>query len=224
MTRRTAFLAGLMMATCVLLSIEARLAKTDAVLLLCCVAAMGVMARAYLAQSTGRDIPWRHALLLWTALAAGILLKGPLILMVVGLAALALVIADRSARWLMRLRPLVGVLWILRAGAALVRGDHGPRRRQLPAGIGRAGPARQDLQGAGDPRRAARLLPGCCSGSRSGPLHRLPRLQRQRCGGIAASRRCASCWHGSCRAGSCSSWSSPSCRTTCCRSIRRLRS
>ena len=113
MTRRMAFLAGLMMATCVLLNIEARLAKTDAVLLMCCVAAMGVMARAYLFQSTGRDIPWRHAFLLWTALAAGILLKGPLILMVVGLAAFALVIADRSASWLMRLRPMVGVLWIL---------------------------------------------------------------------------------------------------------------
>ena len=56
---------------------------------------------------------WSHALILWTALAGGILLKGPLILMVVGLAALFLVIADRSARWLLRLRPLVGVLWIL---------------------------------------------------------------------------------------------------------------
>jgi 4-amino-4-deoxy-L-arabinose transferase-like glycosyltransferase len=112
-TRRGAFLAGLMMATCVLLNIEARLAKTDAVLLMCCVAAMGVMARAYLRQSTGRDIPWSHALVLWTALAGGILLKGPLILMVVGLAALVLIIADRSARWLLHLRPLVGVLWIL---------------------------------------------------------------------------------------------------------------
>ena len=112
-TRRSAFLAALMMATCILLNVEARLAKTDAVLLMCCVAAMGVMARAYLFQSTGRDITWSHALLLWTALAAGILLKGPLILMVVGLAALALVIADRSASWLMRLRPMVGVLWIL---------------------------------------------------------------------------------------------------------------
>jgi 4-amino-4-deoxy-L-arabinose transferase-like glycosyltransferase len=112
-TRRSAFLAGLMLATSLLLGIEARLAKTDAMLLMCCVAAMGVMARAYLTQSTGRDIPWGHALILWTALAAGILLKGPLILMVVALAALFLAIADRSARWLLRLRPLVGVLWVL---------------------------------------------------------------------------------------------------------------
>jgi len=112
-TQRGAFLAGLMLATSLLLGIEARLAKTDAMLLLCCVAAMGVMARAYLTQSTGRDIPWSHALVLWTALAAGILLKGPLILMVVALAALFLAIADRSARWLLRLRMLVGVLWVL---------------------------------------------------------------------------------------------------------------
>ena len=112
-TRRGAFLAGLMMATSLLLNVEARLAKTDAVLLLCCVVAMAVMARAYLTQSTGRDIPWGHALILWSALAGGILLKGPLILMIVGLPALFLAIADRSARWLMRLRPLVGVLWVL---------------------------------------------------------------------------------------------------------------
>jgi len=112
-TRRGALLAGLMVAICTLLNIEARLAKTDAVLLLCCVAAMGVMARAYLTHSTGRDIPWSHAVVLWSALAGGILFKGPLILMVIGLAALALVVADRCARWLMRLRPMVGVLWVL---------------------------------------------------------------------------------------------------------------
>src|SRR5256714_5135342 len=112
-TSRGAFLAGLMMATSLLLGIEARLAKTDAVLLMCCVAAMGVMARAYLTQSTGGDIPWSHALVLWTALAGGILLKGPLILLVVGIAALFLAIADRSAHWLLRLRPLVGILWVL---------------------------------------------------------------------------------------------------------------
>src|SRR6188474_2785538 len=81
-TRRAAYLAGLMMATSVLLGVEARLAKTDAMLLLCCVAALGVLARGYLAQSE-RDISWGQALILWTAIAGGILLKGPLILMVV---------------------------------------------------------------------------------------------------------------------------------------------
>jgi 4-amino-4-deoxy-L-arabinose transferase-like glycosyltransferase len=113
MSRRFAFLAGLMIATCLLLNIEARLAKTDAMLLLCCVAAMGVMARAYLRQADQRDVPWSHAAILWTAIAAGILIKGPLILMVVGVAALSVSIADRSGRWILKLRPLVGVLWVI---------------------------------------------------------------------------------------------------------------
>ena len=46
-------------------------------------------------------------------LAVGILIKGPLILMVVGLAAGTLVLLDRSARWLLALRPLPGLLWLL---------------------------------------------------------------------------------------------------------------
>ena len=46
--RRGALLAALMMAGSTLLGVEARLAKTDAVLLFTVVAAMGVLARAYL--------------------------------------------------------------------------------------------------------------------------------------------------------------------------------
>src|SRR6516225_1264348 len=49
LTRRGAVLAALMMCSCVLLSAEARLAKTDAMLLLTVVAAMGALARPYLA-------------------------------------------------------------------------------------------------------------------------------------------------------------------------------
>src|SRR6201996_1968550 len=54
-TRRGAALAGLMMASCVLLGAEARLAKTDAMLLLTVVAAMGAMARVYLSWQRGED-------------------------------------------------------------------------------------------------------------------------------------------------------------------------
>ena len=49
-SRRAALLAGLMMATSILLGVEARLAKTDAMLLLTAVAAMGAMARVYLGE------------------------------------------------------------------------------------------------------------------------------------------------------------------------------
>ena len=115
-TRRGAVLAGLMMASSVLLGVEARLAKTDAMLLLAVVAAMGALARVYLSWQRGEDPihpPWTWPAVFWTALAGGILLKGPLILMFVGLAIGTLAILDRSATWLWRLRPVWGLTWLL---------------------------------------------------------------------------------------------------------------
>jgi 4-amino-4-deoxy-L-arabinose transferase-like glycosyltransferase len=114
-TRRSALLAGLMMASSVLLGVEARLAKTDAMLLFTCVAAMGAMARIYLASHRQPDAPgrWGMPALLWTAAAVSTLIKGPLILMFIGLTALVLSIADRSGRWIWRLKPVAGVIWML---------------------------------------------------------------------------------------------------------------
>jgi 4-amino-4-deoxy-L-arabinose transferase-like glycosyltransferase len=113
--RRAAVLAGLMMASCVLLGIERLLAKTDALLLMTVVAAMGAMARAYLWHERERldaASAWMVAAIFWTALAAGVLLKGPLIVMVVGLAAIALIVVDRSAGWLLTLKPIAGIIWL----------------------------------------------------------------------------------------------------------------
>jgi 4-amino-4-deoxy-L-arabinose transferase-like glycosyltransferase len=114
-SRRAALLAGLMMASCVLLGIERLIAKTDAMLLLTVVAATGAMARAYLPDQRERLEPaaaWLLAGIFWSALAVGVLLKGPLIVMIVGLAASALIVVDRSARWLLALKPLVGIAWL----------------------------------------------------------------------------------------------------------------
>jgi 4-amino-4-deoxy-L-arabinose transferase-like glycosyltransferase len=115
-TRRGAALGALLMASCVLLGAEARLAKTDAMLLLTVTAAMGAMARVYLSWQRGEDPahpPWTSPAVFWTALAVGILLKGPLILMFVGLTILMLAILDRSAVWLWRMRPVWGLMWTL---------------------------------------------------------------------------------------------------------------
>jgi 4-amino-4-deoxy-L-arabinose transferase-like glycosyltransferase len=115
-TRRGAVFAALMMCSSVLLGVEARLAKTDAMLLLTVVAAMGALARVYLSWQRGEDPehpPWSWPAIFWTALAGGVLLKGPLILMFVGLAILALALLDRSASWLWRLRPVWGLMWTL---------------------------------------------------------------------------------------------------------------
>jgi 4-amino-4-deoxy-L-arabinose transferase-like glycosyltransferase len=115
---RAALLAGLMLATCVLLGVEARLAKTDAMLLLTVVAAMGALGRIYLAKpanpaSVDLKGGWILPAIFWTAIAGGILLKGPLILMFVALTAISLSFLDRSARWLWDLRPIAGIVWML---------------------------------------------------------------------------------------------------------------
>ena len=114
-SRRAALLAALMMASSILLGVEARLAKADATLLFTCVAAMGAMARVYLSHRRAPEekIGWALPAIFWTAIAAGVLVKGPLILMFVLLTALALAILDRSARWIGALRPLTGFIWML---------------------------------------------------------------------------------------------------------------
>jgi 4-amino-4-deoxy-L-arabinose transferase-like glycosyltransferase len=114
-SRRGAILAALMMAASALLGGEARLAKTDAMLLFTIVVAMGVLARAYLSPrgACNARLGWTLPATFWTALAAGILIKGPVNLMVVGLAAVTLSILERSGRWLLALRPLAGFGWLV---------------------------------------------------------------------------------------------------------------
>lgn len=120
LSRRGAVLAALMLGGSVLLGVEARLAKTDAMLLFTVVAAMGALARLYVSARAGsrsrQDAHDRSRVLpaiFWTALAGGVLLKGPVILMIVGLALVTLAIADRSYEWMRGLRPLPGVVWFL---------------------------------------------------------------------------------------------------------------
>jgi 4-amino-4-deoxy-L-arabinose transferase-like glycosyltransferase len=103
-----AFIAALFVAPSILLGVEARLAKTDAVLLACILSATGFLARAYLRQT----VTLRGALLFWTACGAGILVKGPMIALVVGSTVIALCVLDRSIDWLKALRPALGLIWL----------------------------------------------------------------------------------------------------------------
>lgn len=115
-SRRSAVIAGLILASSVLLGVEARLAKTDAMLLLTIVATMGALGKVYMSWQRGEDPirpDWRAPAIFWIALAGGILLKGPLILLFVGLTVGALALLDRTAVWLWRLRPAVGIPFVL---------------------------------------------------------------------------------------------------------------
>lgn len=106
--RRGAFIAAAFMATSVILMVEARLAKTDAMLAACSVAVMGGLARAYLSRGAG-VLPRRALLIFWTGFALGILIKGPLVIMFAGLTGAVLSYRERSIRWLATLRPKIGL-------------------------------------------------------------------------------------------------------------------
>ncbi|MDD3370902.1 MAG: glycosyltransferase family 39 protein [Alphaproteobacteria bacterium] len=101
------FLAGVMMAGCVLLNVEARLAKTDAALLACIVTSMWGLARAYLRKIEGLGVPF----VFWTALAIGVLIKGPVILLPLFGTLLWLFHIEKSLMWLGKLRPVNGIVY-----------------------------------------------------------------------------------------------------------------
>jgi 4-amino-4-deoxy-L-arabinose transferase-like glycosyltransferase len=110
-TRRNAFLAALLLASTILLGVEARLAKTDAIVLATIMAAMGALARFYLVPEKARG--WTLPAIFWSAIGLGLLVKGPITPMVPLFAGLVLAVKDRGAKWFAAARPLYGLLWAL---------------------------------------------------------------------------------------------------------------
>lgn len=112
--RRAALLAGGMLAASVLLTVEAHIAKTDAMLLAAITAVMGLLARAWL--DPARFGTWQAALF-WLALGGGVLLKGPVAPMIPALAAAYLCWREKGWRWLGVLRPAWGIPLMLAVAA-----------------------------------------------------------------------------------------------------------
>jgi len=112
LSRRGAFVAAALMASTVLLGVEARLAKTDSVLLLTCLVGFGALARAWFAAvspATAKPLGLWTALAFWLAMGLGILVKGPITPLIVFAPALILSLRERSGRWLLPLRPWLGL-------------------------------------------------------------------------------------------------------------------
>ena len=101
--RRAGFLAGAMLGASFLLSTEAGIAKTDAMLCGAVTLAMAALARIYLATRAGEAPRRSHKLLFWLGLGMSILIKGPIGLIVVVPAILLLSLWDRNVKWLARL-------------------------------------------------------------------------------------------------------------------------
>lgn len=101
--QRAGFLAGAILGATFLLSTEAGIAKTDAMLCGAVTLAMAGLARIYLATRAGEAPIRPHKLMFWLGLGLSILIKGPIGLVVVAPAMIALSVWDRDASWLKRM-------------------------------------------------------------------------------------------------------------------------
>ena len=99
MAARPATLAGAMLGATFLLSTEADIAATDAVLCGAVTLSMAALARLYCAAVEGRPGTTATKTMFWIGMALSIIVKGPIGPMVVGLTMAALWIWDRRAPW-----------------------------------------------------------------------------------------------------------------------------
>jgi 4-amino-4-deoxy-L-arabinose transferase-like glycosyltransferase len=96
--------AGAMLGTTLLLSTEAMIAKTDAVLCGMTTLAMAALGRIYAAARDGPPAPRAAVWLFWAAIGMAALVKGPVGPMVAALAIILLAALDRRPGWLMRMK------------------------------------------------------------------------------------------------------------------------
>jgi 4-amino-4-deoxy-L-arabinose transferase-like glycosyltransferase len=116
--QRSGVLSGLILGATFLLSTEASIAKTDAVLCGATTLALATLGRMYAAAKDGEPIKRRLKLVFWFAIAVTILVKGPIGPLVAGLTLLTLGLWDREWGWIRR----IGWLW----GLIIVAGVCGP--------------------------------------------------------------------------------------------------
>ena len=110
-----AVLAAVALAASLLLGAEARLAKTDAMLLAATMAGQYVLARGFLPLGRGQkpDLSLPLAMGFWVAQAAAILIKGPIGPMVAAFTLAGICAARRDIAVLRALRPLWGIMLLL---------------------------------------------------------------------------------------------------------------
>ncbi len=109
-----ALVAALLMASSILLTAEATIATTDAVLAACVLGVQGVLLRVWLAAKGDAPAPSQRLVMAgWAACGLGILVKFPIVPGVAIVTLVALVAWDRQWRWLAALKPLRGLLLVL---------------------------------------------------------------------------------------------------------------
>lgn len=101
--------AALLLATSLLMGVEARMAKIDATLLAAILVAQASLLRIHLDSAAGVATRRRWAAAHWAALGVGLMLKGPLVLLVSWGTILGLLVTERRTAWLRGLHARWGV-------------------------------------------------------------------------------------------------------------------
>ncbi|WP_181170920.1 glycosyltransferase family 39 protein [Mesorhizobium sp. B2-1-3] len=105
--------AGLVMAAIFATAFEGRDAKTDAMLLACCVAAQGALAQIYLASRRNEPVAGHLWWIFWLAQGVAILIKGPIAPLLSALTIAVLFAFERDGRWLSKLKVGRGLLLVV---------------------------------------------------------------------------------------------------------------
>ncbi|UDL91118.1 glycosyltransferase family 39 protein [Mesorhizobium sp. PAMC28654] len=146
--------AGLIMAAIFATAFEGRDAKTDAMLLACCVVAQGALAQIYMASRGNEAVPSRLRWMFWVAQGAGILIKGPITPLISALTIAVLFAFERDWRWLSKLkagRGLALVLLIVLPWLALITWKSGGAFLQQAVGKDLMGKVAQGAESHGVP-------------------------------------------------------------------------
>ncbi|TIO10519.1 glycosyltransferase family 39 protein [Mesorhizobium sp.] len=146
--------AGLVMAAIFATAFEGRDAKTDAVLLACCIAAQGALAQIYTAsrrnEAFAGHLPW----IFWAAQGGAILIKGPIAPLLSALTVAVLFAFERDWRWLSKLkagRGLALVLLIVLPWLALITWKSGGTFLQQAVGKDMLGKVAEGRESHGAP-------------------------------------------------------------------------
>ncbi len=106
----TAFVAAILLASAPVVAGEATIAKTDALLLAAVTGAMAALAALLMAAKDNRRASLAMAAAFWIAIGAGILVKGPIIVLIVAPAILLIAMRFPKTQPHRALRPLLGLI------------------------------------------------------------------------------------------------------------------
>lgn len=106
-------LAGVLLAAAPVFAAESTIATTDANVLASIAVAEAALAHIYLGWREGRRAGWAWPIAFWAAIGAGVLIKGPITPMVVGLTCAGIFIRTPHFGWVKAMRPVSGLLLVL---------------------------------------------------------------------------------------------------------------